>query len=1000
MEILMNTIFFSLSDESQDRILFEELLSQLSVQRRHGLIKVLYDSLINPGDNRNALIQSFIRQANIIVLLISPDFFHSNQCFEVEMQYILEQQKERPLQVIPVLLRPTQYILRPTQWESFPFERSQFLPPNGRAISIWKNRDNALLEVVKGIHRVATNLIGNAADVLPPIKPLPFPLYTFPYRYNPSFTDRKDILAELHRSFTSGQNLQIRTQTLYGSEGVGKTIIATEYARHHHNEYQVILWLNARPPELLSANIVTLADQLGIPVQDGGDKQQRFAAVRHWLQHHEKWLVVLDNLEDFTLIKQLIPLQGSGHVLLITRTHPNEELSSSILVPQMSVEEAALLLLRRAQIISDQASSISASETDFLQASAIAQAVECYPLALDLAAAYIKETRCTLTTYIKSYRQLQRWAHLFGKRGWKAKDYRDPITITLLITFKKIARIDPNALKLLRFFAFLHPDALADEMIMQGASSLTGSLHTIIANHFTFHDAFALLQRFSLVHIGSDSTTVHIHSVVQAVIRQKLTKKQQDLLADQAVCLINATFPEVHFETWEECERYLPQALHCSTLLQDFHLTLEEGGLLLERLGFYYYQRGCYDEANMYLTQALRFQERYQSGNASDIAQTLNSLGLLSQRLAQYQDAKSLHQRALELRERVPDHPQIAESLHNLAVLYEHEGQYHQAEQLYLRALSLDEHAGRSDHPDTTKTLNNLALVYYLQGHYLQAKTTYQRVITIYEHSQFPHDPALAYALNGLGTLAEKHGDNQQAADLYQRALTIREQALGKEHSETAHSINKSARINELRGNYQQAQILYEQALTIGRKKLGPEHPDVALFLNNLALLAYKQGRYQQAEPLYQQALSIYEQTPTSERLDVAQVLNNLGQLYRKTQNEERAEALLQQALAIREQIPDILHHPDTAQILSNLGALLADQHQYEKAELLFQRALAILLPKFDFIHPDVTRVREMYASFLELMKRNEEAAQLSQPEAGQEEEQLSIDLSQDDHKT
>jgi tetratricopeptide (TPR) repeat protein len=82
----------------------------------------------------------------------------------------------------------------------------------------------------------------------------------------------------------------------------------------------------------------------------------------------------------------------------------------------------------------------------------------------------------------------------------------------------------------------------------------------------------------------------------------------------------------------------------------------------------------------MYLTQALRFQEYYQSGNALDIAQTLNSLGLLSQRLAQYQDAKGLHQRALELRERVPNHPQITESLHNLAVLYEHEGQYHRAE--------------------------------------------------------------------------------------------------------------------------------------------------------------------------------------------------------------------------------------------------------------------------------------------------------------------------------
>src|SRR5437667_734131 len=375
----MINIFFSLATTSQDdRILFNKLLKSLRVQRRQGLIHVLHDSLISPGDNRGDLIKAFLGKAHIIVLLMSPDFFDSDQCVEVEMQYALAQHKAKAAHMIPVLLRPT-------EWEGFQLERSSLLPPNGKAVTIGDNLDTALLEVTRGIRQAAKEIAHRLTSTPTSAKPLPFPLCTLPYRQNPSFTDRDDILTKLYDTFTSGQSAQIQTQVITGLRGVGKTFIAMEYARRRQHEYQAILWLNATTLELLSADIISLAGQLGIPEQNGGDKQQRFAAVLHWLEHHEKWLVVLDNLEDFTLINQLIPLQGSGHVLLITHTQASGEFGSTIHVPQMTVEDSALLLLRRATIIPEQGSRISAPETEFLQASAIVQEVECYPLSLDQA---------------------------------------------------------------------------------------------------------------------------------------------------------------------------------------------------------------------------------------------------------------------------------------------------------------------------------------------------------------------------------------------------------------------------------------------------------------------------------------------------------------------------------------------------------------------------------------------------------------------------------------
>ncbi len=969
-------IFFSLTPDptSKDRGLFEELQKQLRSLMRPGDIDVLYDSLIIPGSNIGDAIKAFIRSADIIVFLLSADFFASDQCVEKEMKYVLEQHAVGNVDVVPVLLRPTGL-------GDLPAEQFRLLPPNGTPVSSWADQDEALLEVARGIReavdkRLKHRLINTFQSISGKLSQ--FPLCVLPYRFNPFFTDRKDILAQLHRSFTSGQDVQIRMQALQGQAGVGKTIIAIEYIRRYQREYQPLLWLNAAPSELLSASIVSLADQLGLSLSDGSDQQERFAAIRYWLQHHEQWFVVIDNLEDFTLINQLIPLHGNGHVLVITHNQDNSVVFSPISVSQMSIEEGALLLLRRATLIPEQSSLITAYEADFIQAQHITSELKGYPLALDLVGAYIKETRRSLASYLQRFRRQRWWTHLFGGRRRFKQDYLDLLTATLALTFQVIARTHPNALKLLRFFAFLHSDALSYEMLLYGAPSLTSSLRPLIADRLVLDDLLATLQKFSLIHQHADSSTFYMHGTVQLIVRKQLTKKVQAQFAQQAVLLVNSIFPDVLYETWEECKRYLPQAQHCSRLIHELQIPLKDAGLLLERLGFYYYQRGCYPEATIYLTQALRHQEQYHPHNLSDMAQTLNSLGLLSQRQARYQDAKVLHERALKLRESISDEIQMAESLYNLAVVCEQEGQYQQAEQFYLRVLALDERLSGPDHLNTAKTLNNLAVVYYLQGHYPKAEATYQRTLTIYKNFLPSNHPDLAYLLNGQGALAEKRGDDERAAELYNQAFTIREQALGKAHSETAQSINKLARIYELRSDYPQALSHYQQALTITEQTLGPEHPESALILNNLALLAYKQGHYQQAESLYQRALSIYELTPGVERPAVASVLNNLGQLYHKTNDELQAEAVLRQALAIREQVPGMLH-PDTAQSLSNLGALLIDQHRYTEAEPLFQQALAILLQTVGPAYPQVSYVRERYASLLERTQRHEEAMRLRQ---------------------
>jgi tetratricopeptide (TPR) repeat protein len=955
-------IFFSYAISApQDKRLLDRLTTHLSILKRQHLIDEWYDSAISAGSTITQFIETYLNTADIIVLLISADFFASERCYEFEMKRALERKAAGEVELIPVILHPTE------EWRIPPLDKYTPLPPDGTPVSSNKhNIERTLAEVAKGIRHVVENIASQAKKTLTSTAPPQFPLYHIPYRYNAFFTDRKDILDTLTTSFTSAQTSHTPVLALKGIGGIGKTQIALEYSYRSSNLYQAVLWLNASSRDVLSTEVDTLADRLALPGKDRMDEQELFTAVKRWLQDHPAWLLVLDQIEDMSLVDLIVPLRSNGHVLLTTRMQATGTLASAVPIMEMDMDASISFLLRRARIIP--------SETTLTQATTIAQELNGFPLALDQAGAYLEETGCGLATYLKLY-QDERAALLSqrGQLGQLDNSHPDSVMVTLALAFDKVTRKQATNLDLLHLLAFLHPDTIPDEMIVQGAGELNEPLRSLAARPLLLNQALADLLSFSLVHRCADTTTLRIHRIVQTVLVDTLTIEQRHQWASQVVRMVNRVFPEVSFDTWAACERYLPQAQHCATLIKDYQISLKEATLLLQRLGSYCYRRASYAEAETYLIQALDLHEQQEWDDPLEKARTLNTLALVYYRQADYEQAEELHLQALALREPTlgPDHPQTAESLHNLAMLYGNQGEYQRAEEFYLRVLAIEERTKGTEQPETAKTLNNLGLVYYLQGDYAQAEASYQRALAIYGRTLPANHPDIMYPLSGLGALYEKRSDYPRAEELYQQALAICEQALGDKHPETAHSLNKLADIYESQDKDAEAQELYQRALDIGEQALGPDHPDIALFLNNLAFLANKQEQHEQAEPLYERALAIYEEVLGTEHPVVASVLNNLGRLYRNTHNQERAEECLRRALAIRTESLGPTH-PDTAQSLHNLAELLVDQHKYEEAASLFQQALAIRLQVFGPDHPQTIHTREKYAALLKLMGKIE----------------------------
>ena len=120
---------------------------------------------------------------------------------------------------------------------------------------------------------------------------------------------------------------------------------------------------------------------------------------------------------------------------------------------------------------------------------------------------------------------------------------------------------------------------------------------------------------------------------------------------------------------------------------------------------------------------------------------------------------------------------------------------YMEARSLHERALEINERALGPEHPDTAKSLNNLALLLKDQGELTGARLLYERALEINERALGLEHPETATSLNNLARLLQDQGDLAAAGPLHERALAIREKVLGSEHPLTALSLNNLARL-------------------------------------------------------------------------------------------------------------------------------------------------------------------------------------------------------------
>ncbi len=137
-------VFISYSHKDED---FKNSLTEhLAGLVRSGAISEWNDRKIVPGADWSHEISENLRNADLILFLISSSFLSSNYCVNIEAETALSMHQSGEAQLVPI-------VIRAVDWSDTPLSKLQGLPKDALPIASWADRDEAWVNVIQGIRK-------------------------------------------------------------------------------------------------------------------------------------------------------------------------------------------------------------------------------------------------------------------------------------------------------------------------------------------------------------------------------------------------------------------------------------------------------------------------------------------------------------------------------------------------------------------------------------------------------------------------------------------------------------------------------------------------------------------------------------------------------------------------------------------------------------------------------------------------------------------------------
>ena len=884
------TVFVSYSHHDED--LRAELVKQLANLQRQGRLQAWYDRVIEAGTDWNHEIERQLRSAQVILLLISPDFIASNFCYEREMQLALERHQQNQACVVPVLLRPT-------DWDGAPFSHLQVLPQDGWPVTLWENQDLAFFNVVQGIRRVVAALsmatvagasTGDGASgggkrrggrsLTPAVY------------HQRTWVERSQITPTLLEILHSS----CRILTLTGMTGIGKTALAERLVAELEDDRQ---WRRFNlddggvTPDFVTSGAAFLRALGEEPtLEDQKDPHNLLDHILEVLRSHP-YRVQIDSLERLLrgndeegwsefcdrlwldLFQQVLAGNACASQLLVTTQDvPGELEAIGARYPQYSHCEGLPGLNQTEQLELFRRVGVEA-ESNYLQR--IGTLYEGHPLILSVIAEDIKACGGNVTRYW----QQCRFADLEAQHPVKLSRRRLQREVKQRVK-QSLERLPADAYQLLcrsavyrrpvpeTFWLAMLPGCPEEQQ--QAALSLLISRGLAVEDwepeQWLGADGAVPLRQHNLIrsvayeHLKTNSSTwqrAELSAVDQWLTHYEPAADVPNLETIRG-CL-EAFHHYCEVKNWDNAKTIL--------LDQEMGLQLQTWGHYQEMIALHNRLTGCLSQANEVSVQRGIGTAYYCLSNypktihhwqqslelACELCdrqaqwKALNNLGMVHRVQGDYPRASEYLEQALKIARELGDRQGEGNALGNLGIAYDSLGKYQRAISFHQQALVISQEIG--DRRGEGSILGNLGIAYSNLGEYQQAIDFYQQHLAIAR--DIGDRRGEATVLGNLGCIYEALKDYKKAFEYHHQSLNI-EQEIGNRHGEGESFTSLGATLTFLE-KYSESQRYLQLALKISKEI--NNKPGEAEVLKALADLHHKIDRLTQARDYCDAALQL-----------------------------------------------------------------------------------------------------------------------------------------------
>lgn len=332
--------------------------------------------------------------------------------------------------------------------------------------------------------------------------------------HNCYFSGRVNQLNEIDALFKKEKRGTVSIcQNISGLGGVGKTQLAIEYAYRYHSNYKNGIWfVIAENPTTIYNSFVAFSELFGLSLPSGFKSEDLQQAVRAWLLENHSWLLILDNLEMIDDVSPYLPDRMNGKVIITTR-NTRIDYGSRLELDVFEPEESMAFLKRRFSSNTDLKMDCYCFADFEGSAEILIERLGNLPLALEQAAAYIKEVRCSITDYLELLKQSS--VDAFSDKYATPEYYEKIVTSTWNISFGALGE---SSRQLMNLCAYMAPDNIPICFFVKMRDKLPMPLRSDLDTKLTTNRIVTELRVYSLA--SGNAEFINIHRLVQEVVRK------------------------------------------------------------------------------------------------------------------------------------------------------------------------------------------------------------------------------------------------------------------------------------------------------------------------------------------------------------------------------------------------------------------------------------------------------------------------------------------------